>query len=90
MEYLRGVAADHGEIWELLLELFIFLNEIDVLAYDWEYSVDKEAVNEIRHCLAKEVFRCCVVRVADDPREEVHIASSDSNANNHPCQLFPK
>ena len=90
MEYLRGITADHGEVRELLLELFIFLNETDVLAYDWEYSVDKEAINEIRHSLAKEVFRCGVVRVADNPIEEERITRSDSYANNHPCQLFPK
>ena len=51
----------------MLLELFIFLNEMDVLAGYREYSVDEEAVEEIRHGLAKEVFRRGVVRVADDP-----------------------
>ena len=61
-----------------------------MLADDREYSVDEEAVDEIRHCFAKEVFRRGVVRVADDPCEKVHITGSDSHANDRSSQLLPK
>ena len=61
-----------------------------MLANDREYSVDEEAVEEIWHCFAKEVFRCGVVRIADDPCEKVHITGSDSHANDRSGQPFPK